>query len=173
MPTIGRRKGVHRYGVAHGIRLTDTMRFVIQQYANQQKITFSDALRLLLEMAISQRVNAVEAQQEQLDRIEEKVDRILGWEEPPAVDQSNYAPMSEGQIAAAIGKGQARELIERIARVARGEMLPGEINEALGLTEDRTPEQLAEDGDDRWPDGTPYEPNDIARAVYYPGTGWS
>ena len=32
---------------------------------------------------------------------------------------------------------------------------------------------MAEDGDDCWPDGTPYEPNDIARATYYPGTGWS
>lgn len=74
----GQKRGVKRFGVAHGLRLTPTMEYVIKQYAGQVGVSLSDAMRLLLEQATSQRVNAVEAQAERLARIEAKLDDLAG-----------------------------------------------------------------------------------------------
>jgi hypothetical protein len=146
------------------------MEFVCREYARKAGVTLSDGMRLLLEQAISQRVNAVEEQAERLGRIEqtgnytnhglmvlhEKVDRllgsmeeVLGWGDPPSVDESNYAPMSEEQvrgikIAARHGK------TNMVAMNLLGELL------AYGR-----PPEFEEPPEPYW------EP-----PVYYEGSGW-
>lgn len=98
MPTIGRKRGVKRYGVAHGIRFSPTMEAIVMGYARRAGVTLTDAVRLLLEQAIGQRVNAVEAQAERLSRIEDKVDEvlaILAREEPVPEQERTYFTTNE------------------------------------------------------------------------------
>lgn len=169
MTTIGRRKGVRRYGTAHGLRLSETMDFVCREYAKTVGVSLSDGLRLLLEQAIGQRVNAVEEQAARLGRIEEGVgillgrtEEILAWGDPPATDPSGYAPMSDEEIERAVPRSiperqdQLRDLLEKMARIIRGVSLPGEFDEPDDMA------ALAED--------TPGY-GDLLRE-YYEGSGW-
>jgi hypothetical protein len=77
MPAIGRKKGVRRYGIAHGLRLSPTMEYVCREYARKVGASLSDGMRLLLEQAIGQRISAVEEQAGRLARIEAKLDDLL------------------------------------------------------------------------------------------------
>lgn len=53
------------------------MEYVCREYSRKAGVSLSDGLRLLLEQAIGQRVNAVEEQAARLARIEMKLDDLL------------------------------------------------------------------------------------------------